>query len=369
MKVILVSPYSDKLVGGIINWTKYIINYQREHVGDVEMYLLNNEQAISLYGKGNAFQRLKAGLNNYLPICRRFKELVSKEHYDIVHVSSSASFGLMRDLIISRAARQKGIKVVVHMHFGRIPQILHSKGWENVLFKLLLRRIDQAIVMDMASYRALKDIGYEKVSYLPNPLSPDVKSIIEQYQELPREPRKIVYAGHITRTKGVFELVEACKQVENIYLDLLGYITSEEDQLELFSLAGEDSKSWLNIPGNKNFEGVIRAMSTCSIFVLPSYSEGFPNVILESMACGCPIISTPVGAIPEMLGFEDERPCGVSVPSQDVDSIKTAIVQLLNNPNLRNELGSRARQRVNEKYAMPIIWKELVDIWQKTKDS
>ena len=67
-------------------------------------------------------------------------------------------------------------------------------------------------------------------------------------------------------------------------------------------------------------------LSASDVFVLPSYTEGFPNVIIEAMAMGKPIIATSVGAIPEML----DEGCGVVVPPKDADSLQKALQKVCN---------------------------------------
>ena len=362
-KVLLVSPYSKHLVGGIINWTKYIVNYHLEHGGNVELCLLNNENAVQVMGATNPLKRLLRGLENYLPLCRQFKKKIDEEHFDVVHICTSASFGLIRDLLIVNAARKKGIKTVVHMHFGRIPQILQSRGWENMFFLRLVKRINRAVVMDRASLEALKSAGFENVCFLPNPLSTEVQRLIEKHGELRREVRKVVFAGHVGVSKGVFELVEACKGIEDVKLEILGKFSSEDVKQKLLETAGDNASEWLSIPGNKPFEEVIREMMTCGIFVLPSYSEGFPNVILEAMACGTPIVATAVGAIPEMLDISSENPCGVCVPVRDVAELRESITDMINNPTKAKTFGENARMRVHEMYAIPKVWEQLVGIW------
>ena len=108
-------------------------------------------------------------------------------------------------------------------------------------------------------------------------------------------------------------------------------------------------------------------MKSCGIFVLPSYSEGFPNVILESMACGCPIVATSVGAIPEMLAIGSENPCGICVHQQNVGELRKAIVELLENPLKAAEFSANARKRVYEQYAISKVWEQLVEIWNGEK--
>jgi len=364
LKVLLVSPYSDKLVGGIINWTKYIVNYQRQSETDIELTLLNNENATQIVGSASFFKRFFTGMSNYLPIVRQFKEMISLERYDVVHISTSASFGLIRDLMIVNAARKKKIKTVSHMHFGRIPQILQSKGWESMLFKRLAKTVDCMAVMDYYSLKTLKDNGYNNVRLVPNPLSTDVQKVIESTGEVVREQRKIVYAGHVLASKGLRELVSACKDISHIKLELLGKVSEDAFREQLYLLGGKDSKEWLSIPGNKSFKEVIAEMKSCAVFVLPSYSEGFPNVILESMACGCPIIATPVGAIPEMLDINGDKPCGICVPKQNVEELRNAISYLLDNPQEAKRLGEDALKRVHEQYAISKVWNQLTDIWK-----
>ena len=366
MKVILVSPYSEVLVGGIINWTKYIVNYHRENGSDVNLRLLNNTHANQVMAGANPVIRLIVGVKNYLPILREFKGAIIKEHFDVVHICTSASFGLIRDLMVVNAANKKGVKTCVHMHFGRIPQVLKSNGWEKILLVRLFNRVDRIVVMDLASYKALKEAGFGNMVYLPNPLSGEVTNLVEKHGDLKREPGKIVFAGHVTENKGVFELVKACSQICQIKLELLGKCATTEIKDKLFEAVGNNKKDWLEIPGNKPFEEIIKEMMTCTMFVLPSYSEGFPNVILESMACGCPIIATPVGAIPEMLDVESNRPCGLCVPIKDVDALRNAIVELIDNPGKATELGRNAKERVYEQYTMPKVWEQLVRIWQAT---
>ena len=360
------SPYSEHLVGGIVNWTKYIVNYHKEHGGDVDLYLLNNENAEQIMGKVNPLKRLIAGIKNYYPVVRDFKTKVSEESFDIAHICSSASFGLIRDLLIVNEAKKRGIKTAVHMHFGRIPQILKTKSWERTLLLRLMRKVNCAVVMDNASLMALKEYGFNNVSYLPNPLSSEVQHVINKLGVLPRESRKVMFAGHVGEAKGVYELVEACSCIQDIKLEILGRLTTEDVKEQLIHLAGENAEKWLNIPGNKSMEDVIHEMLTCSVFVLPSYTEGFPNVILESMACGCPIVATPVGAIPEMLAIDSEKPCGVCVPVKSVDDLRANILDIIENHNLATKLGYNATNRVNEMYSMPKVWKQLLKIWECT---
>jgi glycosyltransferase involved in cell wall biosynthesis len=155
-------------------------------------------------------------------------------------------------------------------------------------------------------------------------------------------------------------LVEACKTIPNIKLKLLGAILDDVKE-DLRSIS--DNGEWLELMGERPYEEVIREMMACDVFVLPTYTEGFPNVILEAMACGCAIVTTPVGAIPEMLEEVDGRHYGLMVEPKNARQLHNAIVKMLENESFKNECRENVKQRVSERYNMPIIWKSIVDIW------
>ena len=105
-------------------------------------------------------------------------------------------------------------------------------------------------------------------------------------------------------------------------------------------------------------------MCQCDIFVLPTYTEGFPNVILESMACGCAIVTTPVGAIPEMLEEENGKHYGLMVEPRNVEQLKSSIEKMLSDIDYKNECRTNVQQRVNERYNIDSVWRQMVDVWR-----
>ena len=258
-------------------------------------------------------------------------------------------------------AQRKRIKTVIHFRFGRIPELAIKKNWEWKLLKKVVGLSNTAIVLDKLSYDTLRSYGFKNVEILPNPIAQGVKAIVDNHSELDRVPNTVLFTGHVIKTKGVFELVEACNQIPGVKLRMVGHVDDDMKQKLLQSATCD-----LYIVGELPYEEVIKEMLKSDVFVLPTYTEGFPNVILESMAAGCAIVTTSVGAIPQMLEEEDDKHYGLVVKPRDIDSLVCGIRRLLIDDELKEECRKNVKVRVNERYSIEYVWDRMCEIWQQT---
>lgn len=360
MKVLLISPFKG-VVGGISMWTGHILNYMKDEK-EVEVELCDFSRIKAGQLIKNPIKKWLVAITAYWKLTQKAIQQIKAFDGEVVHLCSSASLLLIKDLMILKASKGKGVRSYVHFHFGRIPQLAKANNWEWKMLKRVVELADKTIVMDGQSYKVLHQLGYNSVELLPNPLAENVKTTIDNLNMVKRE-RLLLFAGHCIPTKGVYELVTACKQIQNIKLKMVGAVSDEMRQ-KLLEMAGVHNE-WLEIMGQMPFEDTLRQMKSCGIFVLPTYTEGFPNVMLESMACGCAIVASGVGAIPEMLEEENGKHFGVVIEPQSVEQLKEAIERLLNNRNLRDECGRNAKVRVNSRYNIETVCKQLTKIWQQ----
>ncbi len=372
IKVLFCSPYlsSDDVVkGGINTWGRYIMEYvATDGQSDVEIIPVSFDRFVSSSEGKSIFSRVFRGVQAYKVPVKKAISSMKMDAPDVLHLCTSAGFGLLRDLVLLRKAKRYGIKTVVHFHFGRIPELQKQNNWEWILICKVMRLCDTAVVMNRPSEKTLLASGFTNVKYLPNPLAMNVLKRIEEMKDnYNRTPRRLLYAGHVIKTKGVYELVEACSQIPNIELRVVGKCLPEVEA-DLKAIAcGKDHGKWLNIVGEVDHDSVLAELLQADMFVFPSYTEGFPNVILEAMACGCPIISSDVGAIPEMLNI-DGNSCGRCFKSKRVDEIINTINLIIDDEQRKDQMASYAERRVVDNYSITKVWKQLVKIWTRYGD-
>lgn len=361
--ILLCSPHHG--TGGIVRWTGNVMTYyQTSTQKTVSVEFMPMDRSSFVTEKTSLPMRIFGGFNDYRKFLASIREKISRQKYSAVHFTSSGSLGFIRDILLIRLLESRNIPSIVHFRFGRIPDLLEKRNWEYLLLHKVMKNVSQAIAIDCRTYNALKAHGYTNVSLVPNAMSPSMETEVSRYENEVRIPRRILFAGHLFKEKGIFELAHACSQIDDIELVIAGKgNVGVEDELRKAFSAGKNSK--ITFLGEISHNELIEQMCKCALFAFPSYTEGFPNAILEAMACGCTIIATPVGAIPEMLEFDSDKACGVSIPEKETEHLKDALIRLLDLPDLCREYGRRAKEKAHF-YSIGNVWTQLEQVWYQT---
>jgi glycosyltransferase involved in cell wall biosynthesis len=127
----------------------------------------------------------------------------------------------------------------------------------------------------------------------------------------------------------------------NITFHLVG------DPADILPVVPEKARVRLRVSPRLDGEDLVKAYHEADIFVLPSYGEGFPNTMLEAMAAGLPIISTPVGAIPEVI---EEGRNGFIIEPGDRVALKNHILSLTEDTKSRRQISMNNVKDVNRRY-------------------
>ena len=229
-----------------------------------------------------------------------------------------------------------------------------------------VRRSSASIVIDERSYNMLVKEGFMNIYLTPNPISPQLESVSRQLDindiSEHRDNGSVLFVGHILKAKGISELIKATKDNPAVTkLIVIGPFFDDVFEQEMYDLASDTRKdsNWIFWAGELEREKVFEYYKRCSLFCLPSYTEGFPNTVIEAMALGCPIIATPVGAIPEMFAGD----CGRLVEAKDVENLAVAIQNVIENKPNAIEMGKNAREKVLKQYVIERVFQMYYSIW------
>jgi len=147
----------------------------------------------------------------------------------------------------------------------------------------------------------------------------------------------ILYIGNLKHDKGVMELIEGFNQIKEQHPNLELVFAGSGSMLETLVkyVSTYDLEEKVTFLGNVDHNELPAWLSNAKALCLPSYNEGVPNVVLESMAAGTPVLATNVGGIPEVV---DESICGKLIPPKDVNAVANGLNELLTGQFSRDKI-------------------------------
>jgi starch synthase len=224
---------------------------------------------------------------------------------------------------------------------------------------------------DGEAQRVVKHYGIrpEKIWRVPNPLDVDFWRPMDRGEArrsvgLPLEARIVVCHGRIEIDyKGLDILLDAWQQVrqspagQNAILLMIGSGPDDAILRQRLKCSEISGVHWV---ARYEFDRALmqRYLSSADAYVLASRREGFPVAPLEAMACGLPVIGTDIPAMRNILPH-GTLSGGLIVPREDPTALAEAIQSLLENPDLRRELGQNARRNVEQHFSIGSVGRQL----------
>lgn len=249
--------------------------------------------------------------------------------------------------LMAVTARLLGRGVVVRFGSGFLPEQCARKGLVERWLRRSLRAADVVLVQGPAWKRffATFDESRGKLLEAGNPVK-----MGREAAALPGVGR-LVFVGWLERNKGVFEAVEVLKRIlpdfPRATLTLAGDGSCRRALEAEVSSPGLEGR--VRILGWTPHAEVLELLAGADAFIFPTQFEGMPNALLEAMAAGLPVISTPIGSIPDAITDGDS---GILCPVGNVESMARAVRSVLSDRALASRIGGRAREVVAERYGV-----------------
>jgi glycosyltransferase involved in cell wall biosynthesis len=312
--------------------------------------------------EGHSIYRALYTLASYV----RFITVMVTHKIRLVHVHSSSDRSFYRKLFYIVTARLLGKSVILQIHAERFYDfyLLASPRVRRCVEKIF-RDADAIIVLSLSIRQSFSKISpSSNILVLGNPVRP---SLFECKKAEEEKEKIVLYMGWLAPEKGVYDILDVIPEVLARYPSAR-FVFCGEKENNGFRTVFKNSpfKDSILVKGWLVGEAKADLFCRSTMLVLPSYSEGFPNVILEAMSSSLPIVATSVGAIPEVI---EDGINGLLISPGDKEALKEKIIWLLENPESCKQMGTVNKKLVTRKYDIEIVGKELVNIYLRTLTS
>ena len=275
--------------------------------------------------------RLLAGFRRVV----RLFFLLSSNNYSAVVLFSGAGFSFYERTLMCAISRMFNTRSILMNRDGHFKAMLDSSWLSSLLVKMFLKFPTQIVVQGDSWKKLLVShkIPESKVSVIKNWISPE--SMIADAPISVSDPTNITFTfvGWLVKEKGLHELVAAVKN-----LRIKGYIFSVNiigggllEESLMADVINSNIKDTVYFTGWLEKHKVDAYLRKTQVLVLPSYAEGFPNVILEAMSIGIPVIATKVGAIPDTISHNVN---GTLITLKSINSLESAMETYIQHPDL-----------------------------------
>ncbi len=355
MRTLLVSsPPSSR--GGISNWVRLIKEYTDPmNTEAFELRLLHTRTYKGL--KPTKWERFAKNGLDLFKLSAKLKEACIKARPDVIHITCTGDWAVLRDILLLKIAAKYHIPTVYHMHFGMLPEYKRVGGRRWKFLQRALPLASEIWAIDMKTQGAVKDSYPDKlVRYMPNPVAlHDLPEATDSKENI------IIYVGWLVKTKGIEELLSAWAIVHKEYPDYrLRLIGPYQDEY-LVHLKENFSFDGVEVTGRLDHADAMINMEKSRVYVLPSYTEGFPNGVIEAMSLRVPVLATDVGAIADILSGG----CGVVLEPQRVNEIVEKLRDLLARPECCEAMAERAYQKAMNIYSIDVVMGQYFNAWEE----
>lgn len=247
------------------------------------------------------------------------------------------------DILLGAWAYPDGAATVLLAEALRLPSVIKVHGSDvNIVAQLpsvrrqltaLLPRATRTVAVSRPLGESLASLGVarDRIAIVPNGVDgtlfhPRDRGAARDELGLPRAGRVVVYVGRLVRDKGVLELLEAFATLAPRHPELSLLLVGDGAAKEECAAAAARIGPQARLVGARPLAEVPRWLAASDLFVLPSWNEGTPNVLLEALACGRRAVATRVGGIPDVM---TSPALGEMVEPKDAPSLAAAIERQL----------------------------------------
>ena len=336
---------SNQHAGGVLTRSVGLVDYAHRN-GDT-VYVIDT--LINAFDMPSIFKRTMLGIGRVLEIIR----VLRSDHYDgVIAFGSfpSAWTSFVERLLLCLTARAFRVPCVFactggdYLEKDKLSPVLH------VTIRTLLMIPSKVAVQGnkSATFCIRCGVNEDRITCVPNWLPNQIKIATNPKDKESQQKLRFIFVGWIIREKGINEIFDAISILLNQYsftFTFIGGGTLLDDAKK--RIQNEGWSDHVLTMGWQPKETVYKALEGADVFVLPSYTEGFPNALVEAMAKGLPAICSNVGSIADSL---KDGVNGYLIPPKQTAPLVTAMQKYLDEPELVNKHSKNSLKIVRENH-------------------
>lgn len=306
------------------------------------------------------FRRGLAGVRRLLKLL----QLLAREPQAAVLVFAGDGPSFLEKGVMMLAAHSAGHRAVLCPRSGILVDDLDRSAFFRWFVPLVANRSTAVMCQGrrwVDFFTKVRGVRPERLRMVPNWIRCEDYEAVFACREPRKEVRTFLYMGWLEDYKGIFDLIEAVdrRRVELAQARFVicgsGSRASEtQDRVSAARLSDRfEFRGWVR--GDEK----LRALRDADVLVLPSRREGMPNIVLEAMACGLPVVAADVGAVAELV---QSGLTGLLVPPANTIELGDALVQCLRDPLAVQAWGVAARAHVREKHDVRVLWPAVLGV-------
>lgn len=351
MKVLVIGPSATRSKGGMATVIGEIL--------DDEVMQKNFE--ISAYESYIDGSKLKVMAYSIWAFAK-FIFTRQAEKYDLFHIHAASYGSTFRKGAYVWLLKKHGKKIILHIHGAEYMQFYERQSARNqARIRNILESADMVVALSQEwKNRFDSTMGLSHCVVLENGIDN------ERLQSCVTPPAQYRNAfltlGRLGDRKGTYDLIDATEQVVKIQPDVKVYLAGD-GEIEKVSaqIRAKKLEDHMEVVGWADMKKKMELLRRVSTVVLPSYNEGLPMCILEGMACGKAIISTTVGAIPEVVKSDN----GILIAPGDVKGLADAMVRCCRNTEVLSAMSNANRKKIGQQYSRIQIHKRLACYYEE----
>lgn len=345
MNIMMIGPSSDAKGGiaTVINNFKYYFDHSY-----ITIFYYTS------WKEGNLFQKI---LHSLLVILK-FPFKLKQNKIDIVHIHMAQNGSFYRKSMLFILARIMKVQTILHVHASQFDEFYQKQSsFKKRYTRWVFESADSVVVLSETWKSFYESIAEANFIVIENAVN------VPEENQYRSESKSLVSFGRLGKRKGTFDILKVAKGIESRHPEYKFVLYGDGDIEEVKQEITRNQLTNVEIGGWISGAEKEKILNECRLHLLPSYQEGMPMAILETMAHGIPNVSSTVGGIPKVI---ESGINGLLIEAGNIEELEKAILLLLEDNVVNSQISGASYQTIQKHFSIENYHKKWSELYKNT---